>query len=428
MALQMQIFRGILALLATSMCNATIERATAHFSGLSAAEKATYTNWISQNTAAYDQHSFLSVPGSIDPDAGAVAFWKIKPEGNGYAARWIQFAVAVRATGWVGFGLSESGGMRGADVALFQASEPNALVDAYVLESRVPQTDSCQSWDLVEATVEDGWMIVEMSRLLDTEDEQDQKIVDDSKIWTPPTRVIAAWGNTVNVGYHGVNRAKNSVRLFSMEASADNVESLRNDLESAAEGYFDLKSNNYRIPTDETTYEYVCMKSLDILSLIGETSGREIFLIGATPEVSDATAPFVHHFTLRRSNVDCTSDNIVAQPWVYSWAPGDDGMALPDDVGLSILEPSKTKALVLEIHYNNPELIPKQRDSSGVRVYYTRQQRAHRAGILMLADSFVTMDGKNIPSGLTKYQFNCPSFCSSFFLGSQPVTVLAERK
>ena len=71
-------------------------------------------------------------------------------------------------------------------------------------------------------------------------------------------------------------------------------------------------------------------------------------------------------------------------------------------------------------------------DSSGVRLYYTHEEREHRAGFLLLGDPLLVLDEK-IGEGYTKYDFTCPGKCSSLFLGqtereseSQGVTVLTE--
>jgi hypothetical protein len=56
----------------------------------------------------------------------------------------VYIAVAVRATGWLGFGLAEAGGMLGADMALFTPIRPTEIIDAYTLEGRRPITDNCQ--------------------------------------------------------------------------------------------------------------------------------------------------------------------------------------------------------------------------------------------------------------------------------------------
>ena len=89
--------------------------AATYFSNLADDEKETYTSWLTKQTAAYSRHSFMPSESS-DPDNGAAFFWNINDDDT------VSFALAVRADGWVGFGISEAGGMMGADMALYQVS------------------------------------------------------------------------------------------------------------------------------------------------------------------------------------------------------------------------------------------------------------------------------------------------------------------
>jgi Copper type II ascorbate-dependent monooxygenase, C-terminal domain len=85
------------------------------------------------------------------------------------------------------------------------------------------------------------------------------------------------------------------------------------------------------------------------------------------------------------------------------------------------------RTFVLEIHYDNPDGIPDQRDSSGVRAYYSKTKRLHEAGIFSVGDPYVVMRDQPIESGLTSYRFECVNSCSSLMLSDgQPVTVLRE--
>ena len=45
----------------------------------------------------------------------------------------IQLAVAARATGWAAFGIAEAGGMKGADMVVFETAS-NDIFDAHVLD------------------------------------------------------------------------------------------------------------------------------------------------------------------------------------------------------------------------------------------------------------------------------------------------------
>ncbi|HMJ53677.1 MAG TPA: hypothetical protein VK540_16440 [Polyangiaceae bacterium] len=66
------------------------------------------------------------------------------------------------------------------------------------------------------------------------------------------------------------------------------------------------------------------------------------------------------------------------QALITGWAPGNDGLHLPPDVGLEL--PPPTGSYVLELHYNNPSLKPFL-DRSGVRVCATTKFRPKTASI-----------------------------------------------
>ena len=60
------------------------------------------------------------------------------------------------------------------------------------------------------------------------------------------------------------------------------------------------------------------------------------------------------------------------QALITGWAPGNDGLRLPPDVGLEL--PPPTGSYVLELHYSNPTLKPFL-DRSGVRICATNKFR-----------------------------------------------------
>ena len=120
----------LLLFLSCIVANADESLATSYFPNLTSDEKETYTNWLNEHSPLYPRHTFMS--SSKDDDDGAAIFWNISDDDNDM----IHFAIAVRAEGWVGFGISEAGGMIGSDLALYTASNPLELVDAYVVEDR----------------------------------------------------------------------------------------------------------------------------------------------------------------------------------------------------------------------------------------------------------------------------------------------------
>lgn len=70
------------------------------------------------------------------------------------------FFTQVKAAGWVGFGLSEVGGMKGSDIVYYERSS-NRLVDAFATENGKPVTDcGSQDWNLVGSSFVGGVMKV----------------------------------------------------------------------------------------------------------------------------------------------------------------------------------------------------------------------------------------------------------------------------
>jgi hypothetical protein len=249
--------------------------ATTYFSGLSADERTTYLDWVDAKSSSYSRHAFLA---SGDESDGAAIFWTVDESDI------IHFAIAVRAVGWVGIGISEAGGMLGSDIALFAASSPSVLVDAHVIDDlSMPMTDECQNWNLEDGTMgtgEDGWMIVEISRSIDTGDAQDRPIVYDVDLWTAPTRIIAAWGDDDAVSYHGEKKGKGSIRIFAnYTGEVTENKALLDSLELGMDGYFDVVADDFEIPTDVTTYEYLC-KTFDELNLTLPDGQSSVTMIG----------------------------------------------------------------------------------------------------------------------------------------------------
>ena len=124
---------------------------------------------------------------------------------------------------------------------------------------------------------------------------------------------------------------------------------------------------------------------------------------------------------------------------MYAWAPGDQGFALPMDVGFPLFDNENNQAIYIDIHYNNPAQSTGMLDSSGLRFYYVNEERTHRAGVYQTGDPFVGLLGEDINDGLTQHTFTCPGECSGLFLGSEMertggdasavgVTVFTERK
>ncbi len=413
-------------------------QAASFFSSTSGTDKLPFTTWLAtDNASSYDHAIFL--PTTADPSNGMAAFWKIGSD-NEHGDE-LQLAFATMATGWAAFGIAEAGGMFGSDVVSFTVANPTVLVDGYILDDRQVRADTHQDWNLVSSTVEDGWIIVEATRRIDTRDAQDHVLKNDKDLWSVASRIIAAWGDTEVMSYHGDNRSSSSVRFFADPSSSgfkSNASPL-DVLEKNADGHFDVV-NDYEVLAEETRYEYVCRSYDELKELFGGGDENDVTMIGATPIITEETRQFVHHFMVM-TIPSCGNlweeqttlwgevgegGGIFKGEQIFEWAPGEQGLVLPDNVGFPLFGSEDKQAILIEIHYNNPKLISGMKDSSGVRFHYTSTPRLHEAAILQLGDPLLGLYGVGIADGLTKHEFTCGGSCSSLFL-DEPVTVLSEK-
>ena len=385
--------------------------------------KDVYTDWLA--TVSYNKTTFIESP--YDTTTGAALHWNIVDD-------MIYLAVAVtQATGWAAFGLAESGSMRGADIVMYTA-ETDALTDAYVLDELVqPSLDTCQSWTLINSVVDEGFIIFEAKRLLNTSDAQDRAIIDDTEFIIPSTRVIAAWGNDTTPSYHFRNVARGAVRFFGTPEMADDESFFFQTVSTEAEGNVTLSADNYIIPSDVvTTYARFCFSSNDLMNS-SVPMDQDLHVIGFEPFVQPGNTKYVHHYIVYASempfnytNASCAEEYPVVEI-AYVWAPGDFPLALPTNVG-GPLGARGYQSYALEIHYNNADMTPNVSDNSGVRVYYTSQKRQYDLGVFQTGDPFVALQETFVNENggdFAQHTFVCEADCLTNHL-PEPVTVIRE--
>ena len=151
-----------------------------------------YTSWKQNEGSNYDQYTYLKRDG-VDVDAAL--HWSIIEEEES-----IKMALITKASGWSAFGIAESGGMPGSDIAVFTMSEDGigVLMDYHATAYAPPELDnSHDDWTLVSSSLtQDGFLIWEAERLLDTGDVYGDRVFlnDAMDPSFPATKIIVAWG------------------------------------------------------------------------------------------------------------------------------------------------------------------------------------------------------------------------------------------
>lgn len=400
-----------------------------------------YVSWLKEHGHEYQGSIFQPSPaGGGNSGDGVAIHWTIDDESSR-----ILLAVAARAEGWVGFGLAEAGGMRGADMILFETEEGGRLVDSHVLSEPVPLEDDCQSWTLRRShQTDDGYLIFEAVRLLDTNDPQDRAIPTGDF----PQQVIAAWGDTPKVTHHEPTKKVRSVIRFRGQSSnaKDNHDEDDNLLSGAKAELADLAANeadiivdlvagDYAIPS-ATEFCFTVEQIQDLLlqkakeNQIDVSKINDMHLIAIEP-ITDQEE-YVHHISIAGAPDDTTMlqwgfCNIYSPgaEIFYIWDVGADPMILPKVAGIPFGKSAVGghKSLALEVHYNNPQQTSGLVDNSGFRLYFTTNKRQNDLGMMQVGDPQIGLSDKPVGEGLTKHKFDCPESCTRHHLKDDIIVV-----
>ncbi|XP_029318773.1 DBH-like monooxygenase protein 2 homolog isoform X2 [Cottoperca gobio] len=303
------------------------------------------------------------------------------PQGN------ITFKLVVNTTGWVGFGFSPNGGMKGADMVIGGiGSSGSYFTDRHAIGKFMPLMDELQSYILLSMIESEGQTTMTFQRSIQSCDDNDFHIT------TQPIKLIYAYGETDEIAYHGARRGTKEVNLLNYMP--------RTTLSSL--NYLIAKMDNITIPQKNTYYHCKYMK-------LNLTTKHHIYLIEPVIEHID----MVHHlllyrcpsFVTKEEDKPCYMGDMGDTCFgvVAAWAVGGGVFEFPENAAIPIGGADSNTIYRLEIHYNNPNNEAGRTDSSGLRLHYTAQLRQHDAGILMTGISPLSDVHYNIPPGATEF-------------------------
>ncbi|KAJ8300513.1 hypothetical protein KUTeg_022032 [Tegillarca granosa] len=112
---------------------------------------------------------------------------------------------------------------------------------------------------------------------------------------------------------------------------------------------------------------------------------------------------------------------------IGAWAMGAKALSLPNEAGTPIGGPWFSKYVLLEIHYNNPELKQGIVDSSGIRFYVTPKLRKYDAGIMELGLEYTNKMA--IPPGQNLFHLTgyCIAECTNIGLPHKGINIFASQ-
>ncbi|KAJ3156054.1 hypothetical protein HDU89_005618 [Geranomyces variabilis] len=334
-----------------------------------------------------------------------------------YALHWnvhgdqITYGVTVDvdvAANWVGFGVSDNGGMRGADITVLTADATGKVVaqDYWAENYGAPTLDTHQdvTLDASQSTHTASQTTAVFTRPLNSCDAQDQPILANTT-----HSVIWAIGSSPTLSFHDKNRGDSKITFIpdpSLKAVVDPP-----DLT-----LLPMFFQNYSVPSNQSTTYTCAHKAFAPPAPPAGGNGTKFHI---TRFEGVALSKHVHHMIVYGCNqppktfnqsYDCLSMDVSCTDVLLVWAPGVGAVDLPPEAGFAIGSAADAyQYFSLQIHYTNQEL-ETITDSSGFNIWYTARLRQYDMGVIFLGTEDITIPPNTasvtLPSGY------CPADCT----------------
>ncbi|XP_064597489.1 DBH-like monooxygenase protein 1 homolog [Liolophura sinensis] len=287
----------------------------------------------------------------------------LDPEGK-YHLSWnftdtdVTFEVQVKTLGYIGLGISPNGGMPGSDIVLVWVDDATGIAnisDRHAVAEAEPRVDSIQNYQVISGFQNDTHTVVKFQRDLEICDEEDNIItvtLTQSALYGPyRDKDPDADGHAM---YHGIHRGSRSIFLLNSFVALPPKSSTT------------------------TTMDLTSDKIDPIIQDGHEMHVHHILIYGCLNNVSDSSFNVQHQCQHRNMPLDWWNCNAL----YFGWAIGGGSTYLPDHTGMPFGTDEDPTLLLMEIHYDNPQLKSGIVDSSGLRIIFTQELRQYDAGIL----------------------------------------------
>ncbi|XP_074654945.1 dopamine beta-hydroxylase-like isoform X2 [Tubulanus polymorphus] len=367
---------------------------------------------------------------SLDQAGKLHLFWDISPKTED-----IFFLVKAKLEEgeWLGIGFSDYGEKENADLVIFYKTsfKKLELVDTFTDNKGVVHVDKHQDYQLLgQKTTKDVTKLT-FKRKFNTCDKQDYKIDNGT------THVIYFIGRTPIVSPRGQNLFKFQVGLQRTQLIKSQIPlpDLPDDVK-----IFDMTVKNVHVPSDETTYwcETHLLPNLP----------RKSHIIRYDGIVSNGHRSLVHHMEVFHCEApsgvkipifrgQCPDEGTMMQRGpsllgmckrvIGAWAMGAPPMVYPENVGVPIGGDEMSRYVVVQVHFNNPDRVAGQIDSSGIRFYVSDEERQYEAGIMELGLEYTPKN--SIPPRMNAFTLtgDCISECTRTALPAEGIVIFASQ-
>ncbi|KAI9347717.1 PHM/PNGase F domain-containing protein [Obelidium mucronatum] len=354
--------------------------------------------------------------------------------------------IPSNSNSWVGLGVSQMGGMFGADLWILLKNSTTGkyyIQDSFASSTLTPVADVQQDAFLLTAPPASATNTVfTFMRPIKTCDAADYEIVEGVA-----HHIVYAWGqSTTAFGYHGPTDRGNTV-LTLLSASLNSTAGVQKEKAQKAVHKLQLSSSlqsleirfpNVTVPSQMTSYLCVHFEVpsdqkyhvVEFEGIVTTSVVHHMIMYGCYQK----PASFGDVYDCARMESACsqvpkyrlpvTNSPTLSFIVTLAWVPGAGMQVYPAEAGFAIgTGVSAIKYFSLQIHYNNQDYLQNLIDSSGMRIFYTTQLRPNDIGVLTLGSQEIRIPG-NSPNYTSTPWSVCPSGCTQQF--TQNLTVVSN--
>ncbi|OWF54665.1 dopamine beta-hydroxylase-like [Mizuhopecten yessoensis] len=328
---------------------------------------------------------------------------------------------------WFGLGFSDYGMITDADFAVYWTdTRVHHFQDCWTDDRGLLHVDRHQDFILMTSSIDKGRRILEFQRRYDTCDAHDYIIENGT------THILFFIGESSPQSLEGVALSDLGVQITRVQLLKPEIPV---PVYPSDTWIFDVTTPSITVPDTDTTYWWY-------LTRLPHLSDKH-HIIKYESVIQRGSEHLVHHMEVFQCEIHPDDD---IKPYngpgmaegkppelstcrnvIGAWAMGSGPFILPPDAGIPIGERSASSFILLEIHYNNPNLLKGIVDSSGIRFYVTRHLRRHDAGIMELGLEYTNKMA--VPPGQTSFPLRgyCIAECTKVGLGHHSIHIYGSQ-
>jgi hypothetical protein len=326
----------------------------------------------------------------------------------------LELKVVVNATGWVAFGLSPTGGMKGSDIVMgwINADGSKSFSDRFAAENDVPVLDPVQSYQLLELSEANGRTTMRFSRSLATCDDKDALLLGTA-------RVIFAFSDVKPVGgvpskHATMNRGTRSVNLLNRaplgvaptEPTVTVDFTFKNAVAPGSYGRTRYWWGAFKFP-QTTKHHIVSYEPIVPLAEISQTHHMLIYLCHGAFDNNTLNYVGDSHGNAPKALARCNFQRPIA-----GWAVGGLTNWMPAEFGLPVGEDDDHRYVLFELHLDVIDSTKDTVTNAGIRFFLTDKLRESDGNIVTLGasvDSWLVTP----PNTVTERRGYCVSECTN---------------